>query len=75
MFFAKFLKYQNYIPLFVVWTSVMVIILYLIRKQNIFPFLDSRMKFVAHERFQYVLLNKFGEEDNWIINNSNILTK
>jgi hypothetical protein len=23
--------------------------------------LDSRMKFVAHERFQYVLLKKFGE--------------
>ena len=22
---------------------------------------DSRMKFVAHERFQYVLLNKFGK--------------
>ena len=33
------------------------------------------MKFVAHERFQYVLLNKFGEEHNWIINNSNILPK
>ena len=30
------------------------------------------MKFVAHERFQYVLLNKFGEEDNWIINNSEL---
>ena len=49
-------------------------------KNIILPFilslyLDSRMKFVAHERFQYVLLNKFGEEHNWIINNSNILPK
>ncbi len=25
--------------------------------------LDSRKKFVAHERFQYVLLKKFGETD------------
>ena len=34
------------------------------------------MKFVAHERFQYVLLNKFGEwENNWIIYNSNIFLK
>ena len=24
--------------------------------------LDSRMKIVAHERFQYVLLKKFGEQ-------------
>ena len=27
----------------------------------ILAILDSRMKFVAHERFQYVLLKKFGE--------------
>ena len=26
--------------------------------------LDSRMKFVAHERFQYVLLKKFGKYKN-----------
>ena len=24
---------------------------------------DSRKKFVAHERFQYILLKKFGETD------------
>ena len=46
-----------------------------ISTKNIFSSSDSRMKFVAHERFQYVLLNKFGEEHNWIINNWNILTK
>ena len=27
----------------------------------ILAILDSRMKFVAHERFQYVLLKKFGK--------------
>ena len=27
----------------------------------ILAILDSRMKFVAHERFQYVMLKKFGE--------------
>ena len=29
----------------------------------IMAILDSRKKFVAHERFQYVLLKKFGEAD------------
>ena len=29
----------------------------------IMAILDSRKKFVAHERFQYVLLKKFGETD------------
>ena len=29
----------------------------------IIAILDSRKKFVAHERFQYVLLKKFGEAD------------
>ena len=29
----------------------------------IMAILDSRKKFVAHERFQYVLLKKFGESD------------
>ena len=29
----------------------------------IIAILDSRKKFVAHERFQYVLLKKFGEID------------
>ena len=34
---------------------------------------DSRMKFVAHERFQYVLLNKFGKLlNNVIINNRDL---
>ena len=27
--------------------------------------LDSRMKFVAHERFQYVMLKKFGETPHY----------
>jgi len=29
----------------------------------IMAILDSRKRFVAHERFQYVLLKKFGESD------------
>ena len=29
----------------------------------IMAILDSRKKFVAHERFQYVLLKKFGESE------------
>ena len=29
----------------------------------ILAILDSRMKFVAHERFQYVMLKKFGKPD------------
>ena len=29
----------------------------------IMAILDQRKKFVAHERFQYVLLKKFGESD------------
>jgi hypothetical protein len=28
--------------------------------------LDQRKKFVAHERFQYVLLKKFGESDTGV---------
>ena len=50
--------------------------LLLLPNWNNFSYSDSRMKFVAHERFQYVLLNKFGEwENNWIIYNSNIFLK
>ena len=30
----------------------------------ILAILDSRMKFVAHERFQYVMLKKFGKNFN-----------
>ena len=32
----------------------------------ILAILDSRKKFVAHERFQYVLLKKFGETDQQV---------
>ena len=38
--------------------------LLLLPNWNNFSYSDSRMKFVAHERFQYVLLNKFGEWEN-----------
>ena len=33
----------------------------------ILAILDSRMKFVAHERFQYVMLKKFGKANKIII--------
>ena len=39
----------------------------------ILAILDSRMKFVAHERFQYVMLKKFGK--NVLNFNKNIVTK
>ena len=32
----------------------------------ILAILDARKKFVAHERFQYVLLKKFGEADQQV---------
>ena len=32
----------------------------------ILAILDARKKFVAHERFQYVLLKKFGESDQQV---------
>ena len=36
----------------------------------IMAILDSRKKFVAHERFQYVLLKKFGETDMHAVRHS-----
>ena len=35
----------------------------------ILAILDARKKFVAHERFQYVLLKKFGESDQQVRKN------
>ena len=35
----------------------------------ILAILDARKKFVAHERFQYVLLKKFGESDQQVREN------
>ena len=35
----------------------------------ILAILDARKKFVAHERFQYVLLKKFGESDQQVCKN------
>ena len=38
----------------------------------ILAILDARKKFVAHERFQYVLLKKFGESDQQVRENAYI---
>jgi len=50
------------------WNSAKIWKRSMIRKDAnyIMAILDQRKKFVAHERFQYVLLKKFGESDTGV---------